>query len=129
MDFQVIETDGAPMPLGHYSQAIRVGQLLFTAGQTPRHPVTGEIPEAFEDQVAQVLDNIKAILEAAGTSMEYVAKVTVYLKDLDNFDMMNEVFTKYFSKAAPPARTTVQAGVGKIGVEIDAIAWIPTKSS
>lgn len=130
MDFQVIETDGALKPMAHYSQAIRAGQFLFVAGQTPRHPATGAIPEDFRGQVVQVLSSLRAILHAAGTSMEYVTKITVFLKNDDDeeFDVMNEVFQEFFNSAPPPTRTTVRAGIGKIGIEIDAIAWIPAES-
>ncbi|MBN1315122.1 MAG: RidA family protein [Anaerolineales bacterium] len=126
----MIETKGALKPMAHYSQAIRAGEFLFVSGQTPRHPETGEIPEDFRGQVVQVLESLRAIVDAAGTSMDYVTKITVFLKndDDDEFDEMNDVFREFFCNAPPPTRTTVQAGIGKIGIEIDAIAWIPPES-
>jgi 2-iminobutanoate/2-iminopropanoate deaminase len=118
-----VRTDGAPVPIGPYSQGIVTsGRLLFVSGQTPKDPRTGDMPKDFRAQAERCLDNVKAIIESAGASMANVVKVNAYLQDLGNFAVFNEVYTKYFS-APFPARTTVGAQLpgGSVQVEIDAI--------
>ena len=119
-----VTTDKAPRPIGPYSQAIIEGDLLFLAGQGPLDPATGE--EKLGDigeQTRRTLDNIKAILEAAGSSLDKVIRCNVYLKDIGDFAAMNEVYARTFS-APYPARTTIQAGAlpGGIAVEIECTA-------
>lgn len=125
MDRKVIFTEKAPKPIGPYSQAIQVGNLLFLSGQIPVD-LTGELVTGdVREQTRQVLDNIKGILESQGLGMESLVKVTVFLKDIGNFSQMNEVYATYFS-SSPPARSTVEvSGLAKnVDVEIEAIASV-----
>jgi 2-iminobutanoate/2-iminopropanoate deaminase len=96
---QIISTSNAPAPAGPYSQAVVVGDLIFVAGQVPRHPQTGQVEPAIEAQTHQVFANIKAILEAAGSNLNQVVRVDVYLSDMDNFQSMNEVYRTYFEES------------------------------
>jgi len=121
---QAITTDRAPQPVGPYSQAIVEGNLIFLAGQGPTDPATGELEMGnVQAQTSRVLENIRAILEAAGSSMDKVVRCNVYLKDIRDFAAMNEVYARMFSPPYP-ARTTIQAGAlpGGIGVEIECVA-------
>ena len=105
---QVIHTDKAPAAIGPYSQAIQIGQLLFTSGQVPIDPETGAIVEGgIQEQARQSLNNIKAILNAAGTNMGAVVKTTVFLQDMNDFAAMNEVYAQFFQEPYP-ARCAVQ---------------------
>ena len=120
----VITSDRAPKPIGPYSQAIRAGGLLFLSGQTPIDPATGQLLDGdIAAQTARVLDNLKAVVEAAGSSFDRVVKTTVFLKDLSDFAAMNEVYARYFPQNAP-ARTTIEAArlPRDCRVEIDLIA-------
>jgi 2-iminobutanoate/2-iminopropanoate deaminase len=119
-----VRTDNAPKPVGPYSQAIIEGDFIFLAGQGPGNPKTGQLDRGdVQLETTRTLENIKAILEAAGSSMDKVVKCNVYLRDINDFAAMNEVYARYFS-APPPARTTIQAGAlpGGIAVEIECIA-------
>ena len=123
---QVIHTDKAPAAIGPYSQAIQIGQLLFTSGQVPIDPETGAIVEGgIQEQARQSLNNIKAILNAAGTNMGAVVKTTVFLQDMNDFAAMNEVYAQFFQEPYP-ARSAVQvARLPKdVLVEIEAIALL-----
>jgi 2-iminobutanoate/2-iminopropanoate deaminase len=123
---KVIQTEKAPKPIGPYSQAIQVGNLIFLSGQIPIHPTTGELVTGeVGTQTRQVLDNIKGILESQGLGMENVVKATVFLTDIGTFNQMNEVYATYFS-SSPPARSTVEvSGLAKnVDVEIEMIASI-----
>jgi len=105
---QAISTDRGPQAIGPYSQAIRANGFIFISGQIPLDPATGKIVEGdIAQQTARVLDNLKGIVEAAGSSLERVVRTTVYLKDIGDFAAMNEVYARYFS-AEPPARSTVE---------------------
>ena len=110
MNKTVVSTDKAPAAIGPYSQGIRVGNLIFTAGQIALDPVTQQVVAgAITEQTTQVLTNLKAILEAGGSSLERVVKATVFLKDFNDFAAMNAVYAQYLGKAgAAPARTTVE---------------------
>ena len=122
----VISTDQAPTPVGPYSQAIIAGEFVFTAGQIPMDPVTGRLLEGdIQEQTRQVLSNVKAVLQAAGTSLDKVVKVTVFLQDMGDFKAMNEVYAEFFVRE-PPARSAIQAAALPlgVGVEIEAIALI-----
>ena len=124
MDKQIIFTDKAPGVVGPYSQAVRAGNFLFTAGQVPLSPVTGKLVSGtVQEETEQVLQNLKAVLEAAGTDFEHVVKSTVLLADMSYFGAMNEVYARYMGPN-PPARTTYQAGALPLGakVEIEMIA-------
>lgn len=118
---QIISTSNAPTPAGPYSQAVVVGDLIFVAGQVPRHPQTGQVEPSIEAQTHQVFANIKAILEAAGSNLGQVVRVDVYLSDMDNFQRMNEVYRTYFDESYP-VRTTVGAVLRGFDVEITVIA-------
>ena len=123
---KVISTPKAPAAIGPYSQAIVTGNLLFASGQIPIDPATGNIVEAdITVQATQVFENIKAVLEEAGTSLDKVVKTTCFLSDMGNFAKVNEVYTKYFTKE-PPARSAVEvARLPKdVMVEIEVIAEI-----
>jgi len=119
-----VTTDKAPKPVGPYSQAIIEGDLIFLAGQGPGNPETGKLELGdVRQETRRTFDNIKAVLEAAGSSLDKVVKCNVYLRDINDFAAMNEVYATYFS-APPPARTTIQAGAlpGGIAVEIECVA-------
>jgi 2-iminobutanoate/2-iminopropanoate deaminase len=123
---QAISTPLAPAAIGPYSQAIRSGNLIFLSGQIPLDPQTGHIVEGDAAvQTARVLQNLSAILEAAGSSLGQVLKTTVYLKDLSDFGMMNEVYARFFDDT-PPARATVEVArlPRNVSVEIDLIAEV-----
>jgi len=120
----VVLSSQAPAPVGPYSQAIVSGDLVFCAGQIPLDPKSGEIVEGgIEEQTRRVLDNLGAVLAAAGSGFEHVVKVTIFLADLADFSAMNGVYSGYFA-SEPPARTTVQAaGLPRnVRVEMDVIA-------
>lgn len=119
-----VKTDKAPAAIGPYSQGIvTTGRLLFASGQIAKDPKTGQISPDFKTQVEQCLENIKAVIEAAGGQMADVVKVNAYLTDLATFPVFNEVYARYFTQPCP-ARTTVGASLpgGVAQVEIDAIA-------
>lgn len=121
---EVISTEKGPKAIGPYSQAIKAGGFVFTAGQVAFDPATGQLVEGdVARQTARVLDNLKAIIEAAGSSLDHAVKTTVYLKDMNDFAAMNEVYARYFPKN-PPARSTVEAArlPRDVRVEIDLIA-------
>jgi 2-iminobutanoate/2-iminopropanoate deaminase len=104
----VVLTDRGPKPIGPYSQAIRTNGFLYVSGQVALDPKTGEFVGAdIRQQTERTLENIKGILEAAGSNLHHVVKTTVFLKDMNDFAVMNEAYAKYFS-LAPPARSTVQ---------------------
>jgi 2-iminobutanoate/2-iminopropanoate deaminase len=106
---EVVQTARAPKAIGPYSQAIKANGLLFLSGQVAFDPQTGEfVGSDVRQQTERVFENIKAVLEAAGANLNHVVKTTVFLKDLNEFAAMNEVYARYFA-AAPPARSTVQA--------------------
>ena len=98
---EVISTTAAPAAIGPYSQAIKCGSLLFCSGQIPVNPATGEVPEGIQAQTEQSLANVKAILAAAGTSIDRVVKTTVFLADMSLFGPMNEVYARTFSEPFP----------------------------
>ncbi|MFQ5875813.1 MAG: RidA family protein [Dehalococcoidia bacterium] len=123
---QPIATDRAPAAIGPYSQAIRAGAFLFCSGQIPLEPASGEMVSGdIAAQTRQVLENLKAVVEAAGASLNDVVKVTVYLADLATFVAMNAVYEEYFGEAKP-ARATIQAAALPRGaaVEADCIAYL-----
>ncbi|MFL5732692.1 MAG: RidA family protein [Chloroflexia bacterium] len=120
-----IRTDHAPAAIGAYSQGIRAAGFVYTAGQLGLDPSTGTLVEGgVTEQTRQVLDNMRSILEAAGTSLDNVVKTTVFLSDMSNFGAMNEVYKQYFGGDSPPARSTVQVAALPLGamVEIDCVA-------
>lgn len=121
----VVHTNKAPEPVGPYSQAIEAIGLVFTAGQIPLNPETGELVEGgIEAQTRQVLDNLQAVLEAAGSSLAKALKLTVFLKDMNDFPAMNAVYAEYFDENIAPARSAMEvARLPKdVAIEIEAIA-------
>lgn len=123
MNKQVIKTDNAPEAIGPYSQAIMVGDFIYTSGQIPINPKTGIMETDIKLATKQSIENIKAILEEVGTSLENVIKTTIFLKDLNDFNVVNEVYATYFNENNP-ARSCVE--VSKLPkdavIEIEAIA-------
>lgn len=122
---EVVASPNAPEAIGPYSQAIIAGDFIFLAGQIPIDPVSGELmaDASIEDQTRLVLNNLKAVLEEAGLSMDNIVKTSVFLSDLDNFGAMNGVYDSFFGDA-PPARATVEVSrlPRDVAVEISAIA-------
>jgi 2-iminobutanoate/2-iminopropanoate deaminase len=121
-----VQTDKAPKAIGPYSQAIIADDFVFCSGQIPIDPATGNIVEgSIEDQTRQVLKNLGAVLEAAGTSYDGVVKTTVFLQDMNDFAKMNAVYAEFF-KAPSPARATVQVArlPRDVKVEIEAVAFL-----
>jgi 2-iminobutanoate/2-iminopropanoate deaminase len=127
MTKSIVLTPNAPAPIGPYSQGAKVsGTLVFTAGQIPLNPKTGTVVGVhINTQTQQALENLKAILEAAGASLESVIKTTVYLKDMNEFSDMNKVYGEFF-KSNPPARTTVEVSrlPKDVRIEIEAVAEV-----
>jgi 2-iminobutanoate/2-iminopropanoate deaminase len=122
----VIATDKAPKAIGPYAQAVRWNGLLFVSGQIPLDPATGTLVGGdIASQTERVLENVKAILEAAGSSLRLILKTTVFLKDMSEFPQMNEVYARYFPSDAP-ARSTVEVArlPRDVRIEIDAIAAV-----
>jgi 2-iminobutanoate/2-iminopropanoate deaminase len=120
-----IQTDHAPAALGPYSQAIVTGNMVYTAGQTPIDPATGKLIDGtIEEQTHRVLQNIKSVLEAAGSSLAKVVKTTVFLTSMSDFAAMNVVYAQYFNTDAPPARSTIQVAGLPLGamIEIETVA-------
>jgi 2-iminobutanoate/2-iminopropanoate deaminase len=129
MTRSIITTDGAPAAIGPYAQGVRAGNLIFTAGQGGLDPLTGQlVPGGIKEQTARTLENLKAVLEAGGSSLGQVVKATVFLKDLNDFAAMNAVYAKYFASDDDtlPARTTVEVArlPRDILVEIECIAEV-----
>jgi 2-iminobutanoate/2-iminopropanoate deaminase len=127
----VIQTVHAPAAVGPYSQAIIDGDKVFLSGQIPLDPATGKLVEGdIATQTRRVLDNVKAVLEAAGSNLAAVCKTTVFVTDLKHFAELNRTYAEYFS-AAPPARSTVQVAALPLGaqVEIEVIASITNSTA
>jgi 2-iminobutanoate/2-iminopropanoate deaminase len=121
---EIVQTDRAPQAIGPYSQAVKANGLIFASGQIPTDPETGVfVPGGIVEQTEQVLKNLAAVLEAAGSSLGQVVKTTVFLLDMGEFAQMNEVYGKFFA-TQPPARATVQAArlPRDARVEIEVIA-------
>lgn len=123
---QIVQTEAAPKPIGPYSQAVRAGNLVFVSGQGPIDPKTNQaVTAGIEAETRQVMENLKAILEAAGSSLDRAVKCGCFLANLDDFQAFNGVYREYFT-SDPPARTTIQAArlPGGIRVEVDVIATV-----
>ncbi len=123
MPKQLIQPKNGPKPGGAYSPGLRAGDFIFVAGQGPTDPVTGVVGATIEEQTAQVLENIRTILEAGGATMADVVKATVHLSDLSLFPRYNAVYASYFPDPKP-VRTTVGSQLLNILVEIDVIAYV-----
>ena len=127
MSKQIIQTDRAPAPVGAYNQATRAGNTLYVSGQIALDPATGDLKTGdIETETRQVLDNLRAIVEAAGSSMHQVLKCEVFVSDMENFGRINTVYATYFDEATAPARALVEvANLPKyVNVEISCIAWV-----
>jgi len=124
MSREIVQTETAPRAIGPYAQAIRAGGFIYTAGQIPIDPKTGEfVSGGIAAQTRQVLENLKAVLEAGGSSLEKVVKATVFLRNMSEFAAMNEIYTEYLGQIKP-ARSTVAVGELPRGalIEIDLVA-------
>lgn len=123
---EIISTKNAPGAVGPYSQAVRVGNMVFTAGQVALDPALGKlVGEDAPTQAEQVLKNLKAVLEAAGSSLDNVVKTTVFLKNMGDYKAVNEVYARYFTQN-PPARSAVEVAALPLGalVEIEAVGIV-----
>ena len=126
MNRHIVQTDNAPGAVGPYSQATRTDQLVFTAGQIPLDPATGKMVDGdIQDQTRQSLKNLQAVLEAAGAGLESVMKTTVFLQDMGEFRLMNEIYAEFFPEN-PPARSAVEVAALPLGarVEIEAVGLV-----
>ena len=126
MTKEIISTKNAPQAIGPYSQALKAGNLMFISGQIPLDPKTGDlVSQSIEDQAKQVLENVKSICEAAGCSLDDIVKISIFLTDLSNFAVVNDMMKEYFSEPYP-ARATVEVSGLPLGVnvEIEAIVLI-----
>ena len=123
---EIIVTNAAPSAIGPYSQAVRAGDFVFTAGQLGLDAATKVLPEGIEAQTEQAMTNLAAILRAAGCNFEDVVKTTIFVSDLAHFQTVNSVYGRYFS-SQPPARSTVQVAALPMGglVEIEMVAFAP----
>lgn len=125
MDRQFIRTSNAPQPIGPYSQGIKAGNFLFVSGQGPIDPKTGKLTGTdIEGQAMQTLTNVRGIVEASGLSMTDVVKVSIFLRNMNDFKRMNETYKTFFPEN-PPARTTIEAKLPlpDMLIEIDVIAY------
>jgi len=127
MERRIVQTDQAPSAIGPYSQAVQAGEFIFTAGQITIDPKTGEIPgEDIQTQTKQVLENLSAVLSAAGSDLKHAVKVTVFLKNMADFSEMNAVYATFFLEN-PPARSAVEvARLPKdVLIEMECVAIVP----
>ncbi len=126
-DITIVNTDKAPKAIGPYSQAVNVGGRIFTSGQIGIIPETGEMVQGgVEAEAKQALDNLKAVLQAAGSEMRYVTKTTVFIKDMGDFNTVNKIYGQYF-EAPYPARSCIEVSrlPKDARIEIEAIAFVP----
>ena len=126
MTKEIISTKNAPQAIGPYSQAVKAGNLMFISGQIPLYPESGDlVSQSIEDQAKQVLENVKSICEAAECSLDDIVKISIFLTDLNNFAVVNDMMKEYFSEPYP-ARATVEVSGLPLGVnvEIEAIVLI-----
>jgi 2-iminobutanoate/2-iminopropanoate deaminase len=121
----IVQTPNAPAPIGPYNQAVLKGNMLFTSGQIALNPVSGELEmESIESETKQVMENLKAVLAAAGMDFSHVLKTSIFISDMGNFGRINAIYASYFDEATAPARETVEvANLPKyVNVEISMIA-------
>ncbi len=120
---KAISTEKAPAAIGPYSQAIEVGEMIYTSGVIPVNPESGEIPQGVQEQTRQVFKNMTALLSAAGSSMESVVKTTVFIKDMNDFGAINEIYAEYFPGIFPARSCVEVARLPKdVLLEVEAIA-------
>lgn len=126
MHKHIISTEKAPAAIGPYSQAVQIGNLIYTSGMIPIVPDSGEVVEGdIQEQTKQALENLKALLECAGSDLEQVVKTTVFIKDMNEFGLINEVYRKYFTEKFPARSCVEVARLPKdVRIEIEAIALI-----
>ena len=118
-----VSTQNAPAAIGPYSQAIKVGNILFTSGQIPVNPQNGEIPEGVEAQAKQAMTNVKNLVEASGASMDNVIKTTVFIANMNDFAKINEIYAQFFTKPYPARSCVEVARLPKdVLIEIEAVA-------
>lgn len=122
---QIIITKNAPAPIGPYNQAILAGNTLYVSGQIPIDPATGELVQgSVEEEAKLVMKNLEAVLSEAGFGFENIVKTTIFLRDMGDFAVVNEVYGRYFGEDAPARETVAVAGLPKnVNVEISVIAW------
>jgi 2-iminobutanoate/2-iminopropanoate deaminase len=127
MKKSIITTDNAPAAIGPYSQGVKLGNLIFTSGQIPADPASGEIvPGGADVQTRQALRNLEAVLNTGGTKLDNILKTTLYIKNMDDFAAINEIYASFFG-AEPPARSCIEAArlPKDVLIEIEAVAYIP----
>lgn len=121
---EIVHTDKAPEAIGPYSQAIHLHNLIFTSGQIPVDPEAGTMPDGIRAQTGRAFSNLRAVLEAAGSGMDRVLKTTVFLRSMDDFSLMNEVYAEFFSPPFPARSCVAVRELPKNAqIEIEAIAW------
>lgn len=129
MNLKIVSTDSAPAAIGPYSQAVRLGGLLFTSGQIPLTPAGELVAGGIEEQTRQVLTNLQAVLAAEGATLADVVKTTVFLKDMNQFAAFNEVYASFFGDHKPARSTVEVARLPKdVFVEIEGIATVPVET-
>ena len=131
MQKTVISTNNSPAAIGPYSQAIRFNELVFVSGQIPIDPESGKVIKGnIKEQTKQVLENLKNILQAGGSSLPNVLRTTIFLSDMDDYAMVNETYAQYF-ESSPPARSTIQVSrlPRDVHIEIDAIAYVTNQEN
>mgnify|MGYP000923957141 CR=1 FL=1 len=121
---KIIQTEKAAAAIGPYSQGVCVANLLFTSGQIPISPKTGEVPEGIEAQTVQVMENLKAVAEAAGTELKKAVKTTCYLNDMSDFNQFNAIYANYFSEKPARSCVAVKALPKGVLVEVEAVIEI-----
>ena len=126
MSKKIIKTEKVSLPVGPYNQGVCIGNLIYTAGQIPLDRLGNMVKGGIKEQTQQVLENVKSVLEAGGSSLDKVIKATVFLKDLNDFAAMNEIYSQYFKSENAPARSTIQVvRIPKDSlVEIEVVAHI-----
>ena len=120
---QAFIADDAPAPAGPYSHAVRAGDMIYLAGQGPFDPETGNQPETFKEQVRLTFENLERTARSAGASLADAVRIGVYLRDMDDFASMNEVYAERVPEPYP-VRTTIQSDLPGLAVEIDAVLWV-----
>lgn len=126
----IINTSKAPEPIGPYNQSVKFGNLLFTSGQIAIDPATGELKtSSIEEETKLVMENLRVIIEEAGTSFEDVIKATIFISNMDNFEIINKIYGTYFNEATAPARETVEVSKlpRSVNVEISMIVGLSQK--